>query len=156
MFKVGLIGCGNMGEAIVKGLIGSGKLKSVEIIVSDVNPQRVEYMVEMYNVAGSSTNRKVVENSEIIILAVKPKDLETTIQPIRELFKDKILISVLAGTPISKIKKIIKEGFVIRAMPNTPALIGEGAIGVSLEREERYVKEKVIDILSSLGIVVEV
>ncbi len=156
MFKVGLIGCGNMGEAIVKGLVRSKTVKSTEIIVYDLNPERIKYMVEEYNVAGSSSNRRVVENSEIIILAVKPKDLENAVAPIKQFFKGKILISILAGTPISKIKSLIEDVFVVRAMPNTPALIGEGAIGITLEKENSQIREKVIKLLSPLGVVVEV
>ncbi|MBK3332729.1 pyrroline-5-carboxylate reductase [Persephonella atlantica] len=154
MFKVGLIGCGNMGEAIVKGL--SRKIKSTDIIVSDINPERVEYMVEKYNVAGSSSNRRVVENSEIVILAVKPKDLEETVSPINDSFKGKVVVSVLAGISIPKLKNLMKDSFIVRAMPNTPALVGEGAIGVSFENDSPEIKEKIIDLLSSLGTVVEV
>ncbi len=154
MFRVGIIGCGNMGEAIVKGL--SRKINSTDIIVSDINPERVKYMVEKYNVAGSSSNRRVVENSEIVILAVKPKDLEKTVSSIKDFFKGKIVVSVLAGTSISKLKNLIKYSFIVRAMPNTPALVGEGAVGVSFENDNPEIREKIIDLLSPLGTVVEV
>ena len=158
MFRIGVIGCGNMGEAIVRGIVRSGKVKSTQIIVSDIDPDRVETIVEKYNVAGTTSNRRVVENSEIIFLSVKPKDLEKIVLPIKDAFKDKkTVISVLAGIKISKIKRLIPEATIVRSMPNTPALIGEGALGVSFEEGiDNLKKEELIDILRSLGTVVEV
>ncbi len=157
MFKIGVIGCGNMGEAIVRGIVKSKNIKSTQIIVSDVDPDKLEMVVEKYNVAGTTSNRRVVENSQIIFLSVKPKDLENTVLPIKDAFKNKTVISVLAGIKISKIKDLISEATIIRCMPNTPALIGEGAIGVSFEENiDISKKEELIDILKSMGIVVEV
>ncbi len=157
MFKIGIIGAGNMGEAIVRGLIEKNVVKSTEIIVSDIDPDRISYLVERYNVAGSSSNKRVVENSEIIFLAVKPKDLEKTLEPIKDSWtQDKVLISVLAGIKIEKIRKILEKPVIVRIMPNTPALIGEGAIGVSFEEIDENKKLEILNILNALGVVVEV
>ncbi|WP_457634590.1 pyrroline-5-carboxylate reductase [Persephonella sp.] len=158
MFKIGIIGCGNMGEAVVKGIINSGKIKSTQIIVSDIDPDKVEMTVEKYNVAGTTSNRRVVENSQIIFLAVKPKDLEKTVLPIKDAFNNKkTVVSVLAGVKITKIKNLIPQSTVVRCMPNTPALIGEGALGVSFEENiDSSKKEEITQILKSLGTVVEV
>lgn len=158
MFKIGIIGCGNIGEAIVRGIINSGKIKSTQIIVSDIDPDRVESVVEKYNVAGTTSNTRVIENSEIIFLSVKPKDLEKTILPVKDAFNNKnIIISVLAGVKISKLKNLIPKATVVRIMPNTPVLVGEGAIGVSFEKDiNSSKKEELIDILRSMGVVVEV
>ena len=156
MFKVGIIGAGNMGEAIIRGLIEKDVVKSTQIIVSDIDQDKITYMVEKYNVAGSSSNKRVVENSEIIFLAVKPKDFEKTLEPIKESFtEDKILISVLAGIKIEQIKKILEKPYIVRIMPNTPALIGEGAIGVSFDKIEEDKKVQILKILNALGVVVE-
>ncbi|SNZ10153.1 pyrroline-5-carboxylate reductase [Persephonella hydrogeniphila] len=156
MFKIGVIGCGNMGEAIIRGLTKSKTVKSTDIIVSDIDPDKVELMVEKYNVAGTSSNRRVVENSEIIFLAVKPKDFLKTVEPIKDFFtEEKVVISVIAGISIQKIKEVIKS-IVIRVMPNTPALIGEGAIAVSFEDIDPIKREEIFHLLKSLGSVVEV
>jgi len=158
MFKIGVIGCGNMGEAIVRGIVKSQKIKSTQIIVSDIDPDKIETIVEKYNVAGTTSNRRVVENSDIIFLSVKPKDLEKTVLPVKDAFKaKKIVISVLAGIKISKIKNLIPEPTIVRIMPNTPALIGEGAVGISFGEDiHPSKKEELMDILKSLGTVVEV
>lgn len=155
MFKVGIIGCGNMGEALIRGL--TKKIKSTQIIVSDIDPDKVEYMVEKYNVAGTSSNKRVVENSEIIFLVVKPKDLENTLNPIKDSFsQDKVLVSSLAGIKIRQIKEIVPNTQIVRIMPNTPALVGEGAIGVTFDNVDPVKKEEILDLLKALGVVVEV
>ena len=157
MFKIGIIGGGNMGEAIIKGLINSGLVSSTDIIVSEINAQRRDYLVNRYNIAGTDNNERVAKLSEIIILAVKPKDLENVVKPISTLLKDKLFISVLAGITIYKIKYVAPEAKVVRVMPNTPALIGEGAIAVTFdENVTDEEKEKVLEILKTLGEVLEV
>ncbi|RMD47123.1 MAG: pyrroline-5-carboxylate reductase [Aquificota bacterium] len=158
MFKVGIIGGGNIGEAIIKGILNGKKVSEDKIIVSDINGERVKYLVEKYHIAGTDSNERVARLSEIVILAVKPKDFERSVSPIKEELNGKILISVLAGVKIEKIKKVLGENIkIVRVMPNTPALVGEGAIGVSFEEgfteEER---KKVLSILETLGTVVEV
>ncbi|WP_457641546.1 pyrroline-5-carboxylate reductase [Persephonella sp.] len=159
MFKVGVIGCGNMGEAIIKGIIEKGGIPSTQIVVSDINKERVNQIVNRYNVAGTGSNRKVVEMSEIIILSVKPKDLEKTLSPVKSFFsEDKVIVSVLAGTKIQKIKNIIGENIpVVRVMPNTPAIVGEGAIGISFDSiMDNNRKKEIEDLFRSLGLVVVV
>ncbi len=157
MFKAGIIGGGNMGEAIIKGLINSNLFKPDEILVSDINKDRISYLVEEYGIGGTDSNERVARLSEIVILAVKPKDLEKTVSPIKDYLADKILISVLAGIKISEIKSFLPSTKVVRVMPNTPALIGEGAIGVSFDEEiKQEEKEIVLSILKSLGEVVVV
>lgn len=155
MFKVGVIGCGNMGEAIIKGLIEKAGINPTSIVVNDINKERQNYIVEKYNVAGSDI-RKVVNLSEIVFLVVKPKDLQDSLESIKDLFKEnQILISVLAGVKIEKIKSIVEKPLVVRIMPNTPALIGEGVIGVSFEKDTEK-KQEIIDLLKGLGEVFEV
>ncbi len=155
MFKVGIIGAGNMGEAILKGLLEKTDIKADEIIISDINSDRLNSLVQKYGVAGTEDNRRLVNLSKIIFLVVKPKDFKKTLEPLREyLDENKILISVLAGIKIEKIKKIVPKTPVVRIIPNTPALIGEGAIGVSFDEDTKD-KSQILNILKSLGLVIE-
>ncbi len=158
MFRVGIIGAGNMGEAILKGIVEKTDIKPDEIIISDINSERLNFLVEKYGVAATEDNRRLVNMSDVIFLAVKPKDLKKTLTPLKDYFNEnKILISVLAGIKIEKIKGIINNTSVVRIMPNTPALIGEGAIGVSFDNlisDEK--KIYILSILKSLGFVLEV
>ncbi len=158
MFRVGIIGAGNMGEAILKGIVEKTDIKPEEVIISDINSERLNLLVNKYGVAATEDNRRLVNMSDLIFLSVKPKDLEKTLNPLKEYFNEKkILISVLAGIKIEKIKQIIQKTPVVRIMPNTPALIGEGAIGVSFdELINESKKQEVLSILKSLGLVLEV
>ncbi len=159
MFKIGVIGCGNMGEALIKGFIEKGGIRSTDIIVSDIDPEKIKHIVNSYNVAGTESNRKVAELSKIVILAVKPKDIEKTLEPIKNLFnKEKILISVIAGLKIERIKNMVGKNIpVVRVMPNTPALIGEGAIGISFDKSiDQDSRKKIEELFSSVGLVVTV
>jgi len=157
MFRIGIIGCGNMGEALIKGFIEKGGVRSTDIIVSDIDPERVKQ--NRYNVAGTESNRKVVDLSQLIILAVKPKDIENTLEPLKDLFDEgKIVVSVLAGVKIERIKNILgKDIPVVRVMPNTPAVIGEGAVGISFDPVIDQEKRKEIkDLFSSVGLAIVV
>jgi pyrroline-5-carboxylate reductase len=157
MFKVGIIGGGNMGEAIIKGLISKGVLKPSEIIVSDIRKERIDYLVNKYNIAGTNSSNRVSSLADMIVLSVKPKDADEVLHQIKDNLKGKILISVLAGTNIEKLKLLSPESKIVRVMPNTPALIGEGAIGVSFDKSlSEEEKKKVLDILKPLGFILEV
>ncbi|MCX7737796.1 MAG: pyrroline-5-carboxylate reductase [Hydrogenothermaceae bacterium] len=157
MFKVGILGVGNMGEAILNGIINSSILKPSEILIYDNNRERVETLVEKYDVAAASDVKNLVNLSEIVFLAVKPKDFKSSIESTVEFFKeDKVVVSVMAGVKIEEIMDVIKRGYVVRTMPNTPALIGEGVIGVSFGFEKEEIEFRVLKMLSSLGLVVKV
>jgi len=158
MFKVGVIGIGNMGEAILKGILSNTDISSDEIIVSDKNKERIDHIVNKYSVAGTDNNERLVKLSDIIILAIKPKDLEKVLPSIGNLLDNKLLISVLAGIRINKIKKFAQNAKIVRIMPNTPALVGESATGVAFDEnitEEE--KETILNLLNAFGksIVVE-
>ncbi|MCX7760130.1 MAG: pyrroline-5-carboxylate reductase [Hydrogenothermaceae bacterium] len=157
MFKIGIIGIGNMGQAILEGLIKRSGLNSSDIIIYDLNKEKIKDIVEKYEVAAASDVGYLVNLSEIIFIAVKPKDFEDSVKPALNYFNEnKTVISVMAGVPIYKIKSVIGSSKIIRTMPNTPALIGEGVIGVSFDFEEESKKREITKLLSSLGEVIEV
>lgn len=155
MFKVGIIGVGNMGEAILKGIVSKSLFNHLDIVIYDKDSERVKYCVDKYNVAAASDVRNLIDLSEIIFISVKPKDFGVAING--ALFKDEhIIISVMAGVSIKKLREFIKKGSIVRTMPNTPALIGEGVIGVSFDSLDMDKKNRVKEILNCLGVVVEV
>lgn len=152
MFKIGIIGIGNMGEAILKGILSKTNINPDEIIVSDTNSQRLEYIINKYSVAATDNNVRLAKLSNVVILSVKPKDLESVLSPIGVFLNQKILISVLAGIKISKIKQFAENAKVVRIMPNTPAMVGESATGVcfdgNISGEE---KQWILKLLNSFG-----
>ncbi len=130
--KIGFIGAGNMGEALIKGMLLSQSFGPQQLLASDKVSQRLNYLTETYKIKVFKKNSEVVRRSDVIILAVKPQNLEEALKEMREGFsKDKLLISILAGIPVGKLQGILKRGArVIRAMPNAPALVQEGATAI--------------------------
>ena len=154
MFKLGIIGIGNMGEAIVKGILNKNILRADDIIIYDKLEEKAKKVSDIYGVGVAKSNSLLAKLSETIILAVKPQDLEETIKEIKEfLTEEKILISILAGVPIKKIRKLLNKNIpIVRVMPNTPALIGEGAIAVSFDKNINNEEKKyILSLLSALG-----
>ncbi len=130
--KIGFIGAGNMGEALIKGMLLSQSFSPQQLLASDKVSGRLKYLAKTYKIKAFEKNSEIVWRSEVIILAVKPQNLEEALKEVREgLSKDKLLISILAGIPVGKVQDFLKKGSkVIRAMPNAPALVQEGATAI--------------------------
>ena len=129
--RIGFIGGGNMGEAFVKGLIKGG-YPAEEIIVSDPSESRCKFLRERYNINTTGENIEVVRGCEVIVLAIKPQIVDAVVSTFApEFTADKLLISILAGVATTTLEEILGGSpRVVRAMPNTPALVGEGAAGL--------------------------
>lgn len=156
MKKLGFIGAGQMAEALLKGLITGGLYRKTQIIVSDVDPKRLQHISSTYGVNTTNSNKVVLKDSNVVILAVKPDVVESVSNEIRGLLNSgKILISIAAGITTSFVSgKLRKKVKLVRAMPNTPALVLTGAtvlyFNPLLNRRE---KELVKGIFESVGTV---
>ncbi len=138
---IGFIGSGNMAEALIRGLIASKKVSAGQIIASDNNKERLVHIAETYEVKVFNKNYEVAEGADIIILALKPGDMKEAIEGVAEGFSaEKLLVSIAAGITTDKIHMWLRSGGltievpVVRAMPNTPAIVGEGATGIAAGR----------------------
>ncbi len=129
--KIGFIGGGNMAEAFIKGLLASG-VSPDEIMASEPRADRREWMHEQYGVVVTADNSELVSQCATIVLATKPQIVEKVLEGVvAEFDHDKVLISILAGIPTAKLERILGgKPRVVRAMPNTPALVGAGAAAV--------------------------
>ena len=130
--KIGFVGCGNMGSAMVGGLINSGFLKAEDIIISTKTEESAKKLEKQFNVKTSLDSKLVAAESEIIILAVKPFMYKAIIDEIKsEITKDKLIITVAAGITIGNMEEWLGNDFkIIRTMPNTPALVGQAMSAV--------------------------
>ena len=122
-----------MGEALIKGLLGRNFILSKNIIGMDVSNERLHYIKKTYSVQTVHKHREAVERGDIIILAVKPQDIAKVLQKIAdEINRSKLLISIAAGVSLKFIESYFSSKIrLIRVMPNTPALIKEGAAALS-------------------------
>ncbi|MCG8552169.1 MAG: pyrroline-5-carboxylate reductase [Desulfobacterales bacterium] len=130
--KIGFIGSGNMGEALVSGLVLSKAAKPENIICSDIFPETLTAIKEKYGVLTTSSNIEVCEKSEIIIYATKPQILGSVLKETAPaLDKSKLVISIAAGVPLAAIAAGLKKELrLIRSMPNICAFVKESATAV--------------------------
>ncbi|MDY6862632.1 MAG: pyrroline-5-carboxylate reductase [Thermodesulfobacteriota bacterium] len=155
---IGFIGAGNIAEALIRGLITKKILKPSMIIASDIKKDRMEYMKDAYNILTTNDNLKVLSESNVIILAIKPQDIKVVLQEISKGKNEGLIISVIAGIPLKFLAKHLKEPLrIIRVMPNTPALVGAGITAVSPgESTTKSDIEVCHKIFTAVGEVVEV
>lgn len=130
--KVVFIGAGNMAEAIVSGMAAANLCAPEKIIMTDVRPERLADLESEYGVS-TSTDNSVVKNAEIVVLAVKPQVLANVLKGIAPVLrKETLVISIAAGIPTAKIEAVLGgKRRVVRVMPNTPALVGQGASAIA-------------------------
>lgn len=125
---IGFIGSGNMCTAIIGGIINSKLVQNNQILCSDLSEDKLKVMHEKYGVLTTTDNLEVASKADILVLSIKPQFYETVIKEIRTAVKkDVIIVTIAAGQKIEKIKYLFgNEIKVVRVMPNTPALVGEG------------------------------
>lgn len=132
--KIGFIGAGNMATALIKGVLKAGLLEPDFITAGDVDIEKLESLKNEYGInVVFKENQKIISECDIIILAVKPQIFEKILKEIApRLNMSKLVISIAAGITTEYIEQIVnKELKVVRAMPNTPALILEGATAIA-------------------------
>jgi pyrroline-5-carboxylate reductase len=126
---IGFIGSGNMGEALIKGMIKSGVAAPRQILASDIRISRLDYIQKAYGISVYKDLSEMVSNCTILVLAVKPQDVPGALKTVASLTgMERLLISIAAGVTVAALEGLLPAGFrVIRVMPNTPALILNGA-----------------------------
>ncbi|MBN1492555.1 MAG: pyrroline-5-carboxylate reductase [Candidatus Omnitrophica bacterium] len=133
--RIGFIGCGNMGCAILEGIILKKVISARNIIVYDIAPGKRQMLKQVYGVRIARTENELVKHSDIVIIAVKPQALasvDCTLSK-NELAK-KIFVSILAGIPIRKIKNALFAKKIIRVMPNLGAMFSVGVTAIAYSR----------------------
>jgi pyrroline-5-carboxylate reductase len=131
--KIGFIGGGKMGGAIIGGLLSRGVADAGRVWVSDTAKERLAELKDLYGVHTTTDNRTVVKNAEILVLAVKPQVMGPVLRELAgAIGRTKLVISIAAGIPLAFLEGNLGKGVrVIRTMPNTPALAGEGATALA-------------------------
>ncbi|WP_426350998.1 pyrroline-5-carboxylate reductase [Alloiococcus sp. CFN-8] len=151
--KLTFIGCGNMGQAMLKGILSSEKLRGTEIIATARSRETLARLEKDYGIHTTEDNKKAASWGDIVILAVKPQMYEAVLGEIKEELKDKLIVSIAAGKSLRQLEELLgTDKKLIRAMPNTPAMVLEGITALcpnkNIEEEELNTIE---DILSAFG-----
>ena len=131
--RVGFLGSGNMGEAIIKGLVAANLVAPRSILAADVRDDRLRDLERQYGVTVARDNRALVRDSDVIVLAVKPQIMDGVLRDVAPaVTREKLLVSVAAGVSTARIRSAIGTDVrLIRVMPNTPALVLEGVTAIA-------------------------
>jgi len=123
-----VIGSGTMGEAIVRGLLRSGKLQPQQIFATDRRVEVTNALRVQHGVRTGTSNQDACREADVVLLAVKPQEVAAVVdsEVIRKILAGKLVISIAAGVRLAQLASWLPASAVIRAMPNTPCLIGEG------------------------------
>ncbi len=158
--KLGFIGAGNLAGAILKGVVASRKINSEEILIYDLNKEKLDEFKEKLGINVAESANQVASECENIVIAVKPKDIAALINEIKESVKvnNPLVISTAAGTETEKITSLFGfDAKVIRIMPNINAAAGESMTAAcSNENAGREEMNFVLDFCSCFGKAIEV
>ena len=152
--KLGFIGAGNMASAIIGGIIKKGIYKPEEIMCSTPVEAERKKAEDSFGIKTTADNKELVKEAEIVFFAVKPQVIPAVAEEIKDVLgDDKLVITIVAGKSLKWYEDAFgKQLKIVRTMPNTPALVGEGMTGVSpssLVSEDELAKA--LEILSSFG-----
>ncbi len=157
MKKIGFIGMGNMAQAIVKGIIKSEKVMKENLLAYAPNQDKLKKNSEIYGFVPYSDIGKLISDSDVIIIACKPYQIEGVISENKGKFMGKALISVAAGWTHESFRKLLGNDTRIQCvMPNTPAMVSEGVMLFEKENSlEKAELSQIKELFSTLGIVEE-
>ncbi len=126
--KIGFVGCGNMGSAIVESLVSHEFTSLKNIYVFDIDKSKSTKLVKKYKVSSIQSFEKMIATCDVLILAVKPQNIdELLVSQFKGMFKNKLVISILAGITISRLTKLVGSNVkIIRSMPNLGVLVNCG------------------------------
>lgn len=155
--KLGFVGCGKMGSALLRGVLDGGLVEPGEVTVFDSHRGTAEALKSELGVVLAAEEAGVFEASELVLICTKPGGVAQVLAEFRKVQNRPLLLSIAAGVTLEKMRKTAgPEARLVRAMPNTPALIGEGvtafAAGSEVSEEERRL---VGEVLGVVGEVVE-
>ncbi len=146
--KIGFIGSGNMARAMIHGILSSGFFSSEQMIASARSQETLAKINQEFGIETTLENTKVIEQSNIVVLAVKPYLYESILQENKGILADKIVISIAPGKPIVLFESILGEGAkILRTMPNTPAMVGEGMSAIC---PNKNITEEELELLQNI------
>jgi pyrroline-5-carboxylate reductase len=151
--KIAFIGGGNMGEAMLSALLDKGLSSPRDIFVSDISQSRRQYLKQKYGVTVMADNRLALKNAAVITLAIKPQNLAQAMAELSGQIKPtQLVLSIIAGAKIATLCRGLQHKRVARAMPNTPAQIGEGmTVWTATKEVTRRQKKWASSILGAMG-----
>lgn len=131
--SIGFIGAGNMAEALIRGLVRGGHVPAERVTASAPRQERLDELAQRYGIAATKDNRAVARSCNLVVLSVKPQIMDKVLHEVGDQLRPgTLVVSIAAGVDTEAIEALVADGVrVVRAMPNTPALVGAGATAIS-------------------------
>lgn len=146
--KLGFIGAGNMARAMIGALVSSKVVSASDIMASAATDRTAQAVAQQYGIRTGIENRAVARESDIIVVAVKPHLYEGVLNEIKEDVTNKIVVSIAPGKTLAWLESILGEkAKVLRTMPNTPAMVGEGMTAICPNAE---ISQEELELLTQL------
>lgn len=158
MKRIGFVGAGNMAGALVRGLLDTKRYRARDVWASDAEPRQCRRLARAYGVGTAADNATLVADTAVIVLAVKPQVMEAVLADIRPHVRRQLFVSIAAGVPTARLEAGLGgRARVVRAMPNTPALVGAGITVLVRGKKATAADERVATVLfGGVGDVVRV
>ncbi len=150
--KIGFIGGGNMGEAIIKSLLAKGVARPDDITISDVSEARRDILKKKYRIKNVSSNKEAVKGAEVVVLAIKPQEMSKVLPELKGLSAKQLVLSIIAGATIDTLEEGLGHSLIVRSMPNMPAQVGEGmTVWTATAEVNQKQKDMAQSILAAMG-----
>ncbi|MCK4294984.1 MAG: pyrroline-5-carboxylate reductase [Planctomycetes bacterium] len=128
MDTIGFVGSGNMAEAMINGVLKANVYRPGKVFVSDIRPERLEYLREHYGVRTAEDNADLASSADLLVLSVKPQNMADALESIKDSVRpDALVISIAAGIRTADIAAVLGDLAIVRVMPNMPAWVDEAA-----------------------------
>jgi pyrroline-5-carboxylate reductase len=151
--KMAFIGSGIMGETMISGLIDQKLVEPPHLIASDIRQERGEELTSLYGIQHTTVNADAVRDADIVILAVKPQNIDEVMAQIRgHLPTQALVISIVAGVPLQRLSQGLEHHLIVRVMPNTPARVGQGiSAWTATEAIDEKHRQQAVAVLQAFG-----
>jgi pyrroline-5-carboxylate reductase len=150
--QIAFVGGGVMGEAMISGILAKGIARASDIAVGDTRQPCRDALSQKYGVEVGDDNRRVIQGAEVVVLAIKPQDLNGVMKELREPPQGQLYLSIVAGAKLDNLCLGLSHPSVVRAMPNMPAQIGEGiSVWTATAEVSQQQREWAGSMLSALG-----
>lgn len=156
--KIGILGCGNLGQAILRAFIDSGLVPKSNLFITNRNEKKSEKLAEEFGINAVHTNETLVDQCDLVIIGVKPQDLYQTIEPIASSFHDGHTVMCLAaGISLDSLEQLLPEvKSIVRVMPNTAARVKTSVIAYAATQAAAAQMGWIQPLLETMGYVVPV
>lgn len=141
-----------MAEALIRGIIAAHLYKPQDVLVSDIKAERLDHLARQYHVTPMPNNADLAAKADVVVLSVKPQNMADALDSIKTAIgTSKLVISIAAGIKVAGISAVLGNTPTVRVMPNTPALVGEGASAIFANDQAKPLLDKAIKMFSAVG-----